>query len=132
MAYISNADISRDALATQFSSSFTTYHTLVDNHIIELADEEQVQEADISVDDDGYLSSKFLRRYAAAWVCKELFKDKMGINNNTLADEEKYKVKYEIYKREVDQMGSRITRNHFLNEIETRMDTAKTNFLFRS
>lgn len=132
MAFIPDSDILRDVLAAQFSSSFSTYHTLVDNHIIELADEEQLTEDEISVDDDGYLSSKFLRRYAAAWVCKEIFKDKMGINNNTLADEEKYKVKYEMYLKEVDNMGKRISRQHLTNEIETRMDTAKTGYLFRS
>ena len=131
MSYISNSDISRDMLAAQFLSSFSTYHTLVDEHIVELADEEQIQPADISVDGSGYLSSKFFRRYAAAWVCMELFKDKMGINNTNLADEEKYRVKYEIYKKEVSEMSKRISKEIITNEVESRADTFRTGMLFR-
>lgn len=131
MAYISNTDISRDVLVAQFSSSFSTYHTLVDEHIEELAQGEQVDASDIDVDESGYLSSKFLRRYAAAWVCMELFKDKMGINNNVLADEEKYRVKYEIYREQVLNMGQRISREMFINDVDSRMDTAVSGNLYR-
>jgi hypothetical protein len=133
MAYISNDDVSRDALANQFSSDFTTYHTLVDNHINELAEGEQVDTTDIATDDGtGYLSNKFLRRYAATWFICELFKDKMGINNNSLADEEKYRVKYEIYNKKVEKMEGRVTAEMLQNEINSRMSTSKSHNIYRS
>ena len=130
MSYITDSDIKRDALAAQFKT-YTIYHDMVDDHIEEIAEGQQVAVADISVDDDGYLSSKFLRRYAAAWVCKELFKNKMGINNVSLADEEKYRVKYEIYRDQVKEMKPRITTEMLTDNIASRMDTSSSHNLYR-
>ena len=131
MAYIADSDISQDMLAAQFSSSYSTYHTAVDNHIEELAEGEQVETDDIAVDDDGYLENKFLRRYASYWARMELFLDKMGMNDNSLPDEEKYMVKYEAYRKKVDQMQSRITAEMLTNEIESRMSTSSSGNLYR-
>ena len=131
MAYIPNADVSTDMLASQFTSSFSTYHTLVDNHINELADGEQVETSDIATDDDGYVENKFLRRYCKYWFCMMLFLDKMGINDTSLADEEKYKVKYDQYKELVNDMKNRITVEVLTNEIASRMSKSETRNLYR-
>lgn len=131
MAYIPNADVSTDMLAAQFSSTFTTYHTLLDNHINELAEGEQVETSDIATDDDGYVENKFLRRYCKYWFCMNLFLDKMGINDTTLADEEKYRVKYEIYEGLVNKMVGNITVEVLTNEIASRMSTSYSGNLYR-
>ena len=132
MAYIPDSDISQDMLASQFSSSFSTYHTLVDNHINELAEGEQVEISDIATDTGtGYITSKFLRRYCKYWFCMMLFLDKMGINDNSLADEEKYRVKYELYKDLVNDMVGNITVEMLTNEIASRMSTSYSGNLYR-
>lgn len=131
MAYIPDSDLNQDMLAAQFSSSFSTYHTLVDNHILELAEEEQVATANIATDDDGYIENKFLRRYAKYWALMHLFLDKMGINNNGLADEEKYRVKYEIYQKKVDEMAGRISYEMITNTIVSRMSTSSSGNIYR-
>jgi len=131
MAYIPDTDVSTDMLAAQFTSSFSTYHTLVDNHINELAEGEQVETSDIATDDNGYVENKFLRRYCKYWFCMMLFLDKMGINDNSLADEEKYKVKYDQYKELVNDMKNRITVEVLTNEIASRMSKSETRNLYR-
>ena len=107
MAYIQDSDI-RDMLAKQFTASFSTYHTAVDNHIKEIIAEERLENDDLAVDGSGYISNTFLKRYAVNWFCMELFLDKMGINDNALADEEKYMVKFEVYRKKVDNMRKSI------------------------
>ena len=132
MAYIPDADVSTDMLAAQFTSSFSTYHTLVDNHINELAEGEQVETSDIATDTGtGYVTNKFLRRYCKYWFCMMLFLDKMGINDTSLADEEKYKVKYDQYKELVNDMKNRITVEVLTNEIASRMSKSETRNLYR-
>lgn len=131
MAYIANSDISQDMLAAQFTSSYSTYHTAIDNHINELAEGEQIEITEIAVDIDGYLENKFLRRYATYWVRAELFLNKMGVNNNTLAEEEKYNVKYEIYIKKVNEMQGRITKEMLINEIESRINTSYSGQVYR-
>ena len=131
MAYIPDADVSTDMLAAQFTSSFSTYHTLVDNHINELAEGEQVETSDIATDDGGYVENKFLRRYCKYWFCMMLFLDKMGINDTSLADEEKYKVKYDQYKELVNDMKNRITVEVLTNEIASRMSKSETRNIYR-
>ena len=132
MAYIPDADVSSDMLAAQFTSSFSTYHTLVDNHVNELAEGEQVETSDIATDTGtGYVTNKFLRRYCKYWFCMMLFLDKMGINDTSLADEEKYKVKYDQYKELVNDMKNRITVEVLTNEIASRMSKSETRNLYR-
>ncbi len=130
MAYIKDSDISRDVLANQFKP-YTVYHALVDEHIEGIAEGLMVETTDISVDDDGYLTSEFLRRYAASWVCKELFSDKMGINNNTLTEEDKYFNKYKIHCDRVKSMKPRITYEMLTDNIKSRMDTSASRNVYR-
>ena len=96
MAYISDSDIT-DKLANQFSASFSTYHSLTDNQLLDIAEQIGVRDSDdISVDGSGYISSWFIKQYLVAWFCMRLFLDKMGINNVTLSEDEKYAVKYDL------------------------------------
>ena len=60
-----------------------------------------------------------------------LFLDKMGINDTSLADEEKYKVKYDQYKELVNDMKNRITVEVLTNEIASRMSKSETRNLYR-
>ena len=132
MAYIPDTDVSTDMLAAQFTGSFSTYHTLVDNHVNELAEGEQVETSDIATDTGtGYVTNKFLRRYCKYWFCMMLFLDKMGINDTSLADDEKYKVKYDQYKELVNDMKNRITVEVLTNEIASRMSKSETRNLYR-
>lgn len=131
MAYIIDADVSRDKLAAQFVSSFSTYHTLLDNHINAIAIGEQVDTDSISVDGSRRVTSEFLLRYGVAWFCKELFKDKIGVNNNTVNDEEKYAFKYNLYNKEVEQMEGKITKAILIDEVASRMSTSSSRQLYR-
>lgn len=133
MAYIADADIT-DLLANQFSTDFPTYHSLSDNKLIDLGVQLGVMEtADFAVDGSGYISSWYIKQYIVAWFCMRLFLDKMGLNNISLPEMEKYNVKYTFYKKEVSEKESRITRQMLTGDVENISDRAKfTGFLYRS
>lgn len=132
MAYIANSDIT-DVLANQFSSSFSVYHALVDNQLLDLAERLDVDTTDIDTDDDGYISSWAIKQYLVAWFCMRLFLDKMGLNNIDLAESEKYAVKYELYRKMATTMEVKITREMLMGNVETIRDrVAFSHHLFRS
>ena len=60
-----------------------------------------------------------------------LFLDKMGINNNSMSDEEKYYVKYKAYKKLVDEMSPSISEEMLRDIVVSRLDTAPSNYIFR-
>lgn len=133
MAYIATTDIT-DVLVNQFSSSFSTYHTLVDAQMIDLAEQVGVDEDDIDTDDDGYVSAFFVRQYLVTWFCMRLLFDKIGINNVGIEEQEKYRVKYEYYKGLVENKETRITREMItgnVDEIGDRSSGATSGLIFR-
>lgn len=132
MAYIPDSDISQDMLADQFSSSFSTYHTLLDDHINALAEGENVETDDIATDaGTGYITNKTLRMYCKYWICMHLFFDKMGMNNISLAEEEKYRVKYKDCREIVREMKKQITKEMLKNDIDSRMSVSSSRLYFR-
>lgn len=134
MAYIANSDI-LDTLVNQFSSSFTTYHTLTDFQMVDLAEQLGITDSDdIDTDDDGYVSSFFIKRYLVAWFCMTLLFDKMGLNNVEFSETEKYRVKYEYYKDIVQDKDKKITYEMVtgnVDEIADRSSGATSGLIFR-
>ena len=66
MAYITDSDIT-DVLANQFSSSFSTYHTLADNQLIDLGIQLGVRDTDDFDLDGTEINSWFIKQYLVAW-----------------------------------------------------------------
>lgn len=134
MAYIATTDIT-DVLVNQFTSSFSTYHTLTDSQMVDIAEQIGVTDSDdISTDDDGYVSSFFIRQYLVAWFCMRLLFDKMGINNVEFAETEKYRVKYEYYMAIVKYKEKRITHEMItgnVDEVGDRSAGATSGLIFR-
>lgn len=132
MAYISDSNVT-DVLANQFSADFATYHTLTDNQLIDLGIQLGVDDTDdFDVDGSGYISSWFIKQYLVSWFCMRLFLDKMGLNNVSLVNEEKYLVKYKFYKKQVEQKESKITMQMLVGNVNAIADRASfNNFLYR-
>ena len=134
MAYIANSDIT-DVLVSQFSASFTTYNTLTDLQMVDIAEQVGVTDSDdIDTDDSGYVSSFFIKQYLVAWFCMRLLFDKMGINNTDFAETEKYRVKYEYYKSIVKDKEKKITYEMVtgnVDEIGDRSSGTTSGLIFR-
>lgn len=134
MAYISSDDVT-DVLVRQFLTSFSTYHTLTDSQMVDIAEQLGVTDSDdIDTDDDGYVSSFFIKQYLVAWFCMRLLFDKIGINNVSIDDQEKYSVKYEFYRNIVEKKERRITREMItgdVDEVGDRSSGSTSGLIFR-
>jgi hypothetical protein len=133
MSYIADSDIT-DKLALQFESSFSTYHSLVDNQINDIAEQLGITNSDdIDTDDDGYISSWYVKQYAVMWFCQRLFLDKMGMNNIDLAQEEKYRVKHEYYFKQAENKEKYITLEMLTNNVDESGDrSSQSHLLYRT
>lgn len=54
-----------------------------------------------------------IREYAEAYLCFMIFRDNIGVNNVETAQDEKYRVKYEEYKIELERTRKLLTRDIF-------------------
>jgi len=117
MAYIQSTDVT-DSVVNAFD--LTNYITEADLEVNDIAARRGILDTDdIAVDDDGYISSYKLKRYAITFVCYRVCQDKMGLNNNDLPVEiEKYAVKHKMYKAEFDQLDGQITAEMIAGEVD--------------
>lgn len=115
MAYISDIDIT-DEVVKQFLTQFSTYHSLVDNKLIDVGLSLGVDAGDFNLDDNGYISNWYIKQYLVCWFCMRLCLDKMGMNNVSISEMEKYAVKYNFYLKEADKMERQITKSMLIGD----------------
>jgi hypothetical protein len=130
MSYIQATDVT-DSVVNAFT--LTAYITEADLEVNDIAARRGVFDTDdIDVDDDGYVTSYKLKRYAITFVCYRVCQDKMGLNNNDLPIEiEKYAVKHKMYKSEFDQLDGQITAEMITGAVDQVADRATAQRLFR-
>ncbi len=128
--YISATDIT-DMLFTEtaFSTLLTAKLTASDAAVVDLAEKWDVESTDIETDPVHYI----IKKWAAAWVCRELALDAMGKNNPDIADIEKYKIKYDIYKGLTAEYEAQINYEVLTGTVtEAQHRSTKTGTLYRS
>jgi hypothetical protein len=127
--YISSTDIT-DMLFTEsaFSTLLTAKLTASDAAVVDLAERNGVESTDIEVSPVHYI----LKKWAAAWVCRELALDAMGKNNPDIADIEKYKIKYDIYAKLTAEYEAQVNIAVLTGEVEEARDrSTRTGTLYR-
>lgn len=73
-----------------------------------------------------------VRRYLICFICMRICQDKMGTNNIDLPELEKYKMKYDMYKKEKDNLYDYITYEMLTGDItELRERTVNSAIIFR-
>ena len=104
--YITSADITdRMLLATGLSTLLTAKLTLSDTAVIDMAESKGVDSTSINLSPVHYQ----VKRYAIAWVGREMCFDLMGLaNTDGGMDLDKYKTKYDVYNHEVAEAEGRI------------------------
>ena len=117
MSYISRADVT-DNIISNFD--LAPYLIETDNEIIDLAESLGVSENAIETNP---LHNK-IKRYAIAFCLMRLCQDKTGSNNIELPEMEKYVVKYEIYRKEVEKLRQQINYEMFTGTVLTIRDRA--------
>jgi hypothetical protein len=62
-----------------------------------------------------------IREYAEAYLCYMIFRDNIGVNNVETSQDEKYRVKFEEYRSELERTRKLLTRDIFwLNDVAIR------------
>lgn len=133
MAYILDIDVT-DVLANQFHNDFSKYHALTDEQLVNLGEQLGVQDTSLfALDTNGCIKSTTIKRYLVYWFCAQLFLDKMGLNNVSLAETEKYAVKYSLYSKLVDKTEDNITKQMLTGTVYNIADRSQfNNTLYRS
>lgn len=127
--YITAADIT-DTVITSLATELTAKLLLSDAAVEDLAErKEDLAATDIETAPVHYM----LKKWAAAWVCREICLDKMGVNNVEFSADDKYKVKYDVYQKLLASYESQITRAVFLGSVSSVQDRAvRSGNIFRA
>ena len=72
-----------------------------------------------------------IREYGKALCLRELYKDKIGANNNDMATSDKYMVLFELENKEVERLRRDITQEMFIGVADTPSELTRTTVLFR-
>lgn len=72
-----------------------------------------------------------LKRYAIVFMLMRLYQDKIGVNNNELADMDKYVVKYNLYKKELMSLEEQVSYPMITGSVSEKRDRVKTVTLWR-
>ena len=123
MSYIVRSDI-KDTILGNFN--IQDYLEEVDAEVNDLADK-------LGVDSTLIVSPIHykIKRYAICYALMRLCQDKLGSNSVEVADQERYVVKYDIYKKELQELRGDITYEMFTGEILERKDRVHSVRLYR-
>lgn len=129
MSYIAFANITDTVVSSLGSPVLAAYITESDSAVNDLAETLGVDSDDIADGDDLHFKVK---RYAISYVCMRVCQDKMGVNNNEMADLDKYKIKYDLYKKEVDNLSEAISAEMLTGDVDEPRDrVVQTGYIFR-
>lgn len=119
MAYLAYADITDGVVSTFTEAQLSSYFTKTDNHIIDLGQQYDVAEADIS---DPLPFT--LKEYAIAYFCMLVCRDKTGNASVEYVQDDKYYIKYKIYQKLTDELRGTITRQVITGDVDEPADRA--------
>jgi hypothetical protein len=118
--YLTDEDITDNIAAAYISKKAGgSWHDQTDEEINSLAGEFNIAYSGIAVP-----LNPTIKKYARAYFCKILFRDLLGTNlgNNpdvASIEQDKYKIKYDIYEKECSALRMAISKNMFFNSLET-------------
>ena len=119
--YISTSDITDSVLLeTALSTLLTAKITASDAAVVDLAERFGVESASIEITPVHYL----VKRWAAAWTCRELSMDLIGKNSADIPDLEKYKIKYDIYDKLLSEIEPQINVAVLAGSVSVAQDRA--------
>ena len=114
---ISRSDI-KDTIIGQFD--LADYLTETNDAVIDLA--ESLGVCEDCIDDDPIHNT--IKRYAIAYCLMRLCQDKMGTNSTDMPEQDRYFVKYNIYKNEAEQLRKHITYEMMTGNVQDIRDRA--------
>lgn len=120
MAYLTFADIT-DAVVSSFGeAALLPYFTKTDDHINDIAEQLDVSVNDIKTDPLPFT----VKEYAIAYFCMQVCRDKTGNASVEYIQEDKYNVKYQMYRKEVDRLRYAITEEVLTGTVRDPNDRA--------
>ena len=118
--YLIDTDIT-DNIASAYiaKKSSASWHEQTDEEVNSLAGEFNVPYSMIATP-----LNPTIKKYARAYFCRILFRDLLGTNlgNNpdvASIEQDKYKIKYDIYDKECSALRMAVSKNMFYNSLET-------------
>jgi hypothetical protein len=125
MSYISSDDI-LDTIVSGLDLS--PYLAEVKLEIEDLAEQKGVRNTDDIADPIHYK----LKRYGICYVVMRLCQDKLGLNDVSIPELEKYKIKYDMYRKECSELRDLVTYEMITGKISAIRDRAiSTGLIFR-
>lgn len=125
MSYISSDDI-LDTIVTGLDLS--PYLAEVKLEIEDLAEQKGVRDTTQISDPIHYK----LKRYGICYVIMRVCQDKLGLNDVSIPELEKYKIKYDMYKKEIAELRDLITYEMITGTIGAIRDrVVNTGLIFR-
>jgi len=121
--YIVSSDINA-TVASDFELS--GYLERANNHIDTLAYSVGVPYSGIA-----YPVDFLLKEYGVAWFYRAIYQDKIGANNNSVGEGDKYLLLYNIQNDEVERLRKYMTYDVLVGEATTPNSTASSVTLFR-
>jgi len=127
--YISSSDITDkvlDGLATE------AYVAEGNDAIEDLAEVKGIRSTSDIGDGAGAVHNR-VKRYGVAYCCMRIAQDHMAVNNVDVPELEKYVIKYNIYRKEVAQLKTEISREMILDDVDEMRDraTMRSGVIFR-
>lgn len=105
------------AFVTASDSRLSLWRTECDNEIDSICEQRGV-----SVDSflaSGTEAHSKVQEYWRAYFCMIVCRDNIGSNNVDTAADEKYRIKYDIYRDVVDSVRGQLTQEAFLNTVSS-------------
>ena len=124
MSYISSSDIT-DSLINSFpSATVNAKITLSDSYFNDFAESKGVMDSGEIKTDPFH---RMCKDWCINWVCREICADNIGVNNNDVAANEKYMIKYEFYKERLQDVQGQITKPMITGEVYEHSDRGSYN-----
>lgn len=130
MAYITTSDLTDNIINMFPSATISAKITLSTSAVNDLAERLGVRDSDdIETSPVHYQ----VKRYAEYWVYREICRDFIGTNNAELPEQEKYILKYKLYRQLVEEKEGEISKEMLTGDVEHIKDRANsiTRTLFR-
>ena len=133
--YIDAADIT-EKLVRAFidrDDNLEVYMNRMDAAVVSLCLRKGLSSVDsLSVDDDGHVTDETVADWCRSWVCREVCFDNVGANNLDIPKEDKYLVKYMLYKARLASLDAEITKAVLADEVDEANDYTGTSYGLRS
>ena len=85
----------------------------------------------IKLNSDNHVSDQTCQDWCSAWVCMNVCLDNIGRNNLEVSADDKYAIKYEMYKALLADFDRKITANTITGDADERIDMTSSAYGMR-